>query len=232
MKQELNLILPTDQLATLIRLQVESIEGAQKEMWNAKLESTDSSSETTGAHDRLVTTSTATTDDNNVTEPINFQAVSQRSPDMHILAEGVVENVAMQLSSESDRPTIDGDQIAESASEIVGTVKEDLGIFLSEASQSAVDALKSTDVEHSNQQDVVESVSTTSLVSMDVNAVASGLDEAAIIIRPPGEDASPEEIIDYEEYLKENEKIDKECRAAKRVFEQRIQKHKIIQVRP
>jgi hypothetical protein len=49
-------------------------------------------------------------------------------------------------------------------------------------------------------------------------------------IPKPDSDASPEELADFTELLRELEKIDKECRAARRVFEQRIQKHKIIQV--
>lgn len=50
------------------------------------------------------------------------------------------------------------------------------------------------------------------------------------LIPRPDSDASPEELSDFAELLREIEKIDKECRAARRVFEQRIQKHKIIQV--
>ena len=74
------------------------------------------------------------------------------------------------------------------------------------------------------------SPSSSSLVSLEGGGGGvTGLD-AVPPVPPPGEDASTEEIQSYEMYLKENEKIDKECRAAKRVFEQRIQKHKIIQV--
>jgi hypothetical protein len=46
----------------------------------------------------------------------------------------------------------------------------------------------------------------------------------------PDEDALPEELADYHIYVKEIEAIEKESRAARRVFEQRIQKHKIIQM--
>jgi len=45
----------------------------------------------------------------------------------------------------------------------------------------------------------------------------------------PGDDASPVALANYQAYLKEIEAIEKESRAARRVFEQRIQKHKIIQ---
>lgn len=55
-------------------------------------------------------------------------------------------------------------------------------------------------------------------------------DASKLEIPKPGTDASPEELADFTELLRELEKIDKDCRAAKRVFEQRIQKHKLILV--
>jgi hypothetical protein len=60
----------------------------------------------------------------------------------------------------------------------------------------------------------------------ETNCDSSTLDD----IPRPDSDATPEELVDFTELLRELEKIDKECRAARRVFEQRIQKHKIIQV--
>jgi hypothetical protein len=63
--------------------------------------------------------------------------------------------------------------------------------------------------------------------------VGAGADSGSLLDIPkPDSDASPEELSDFAELLRELEKIEKECRAARRVFEQRIQKHKIIQVPP
>ena len=50
------------------------------------------------------------------------------------------------------------------------------------------------------------------------------------IIPKPDSDASPEQLEDFAELVREIEKIDKESRASKRVFVQRIQKHKSTQV--
>lgn len=79
---------------------------------------------------------------------------------------------------------------------------------------------------NSKSEDILESSSETLLLSKDSNHPK--IDD--LTIPRPDADASPEELADFTELLREIEKIDKECRAAKRVFEQRIQKHKITQV--
>ena len=57
----------------------------------------------------------------------------------------------------------------------------------------------------------------------------SGISITRHELPPPGDNATVEELANYEKYLKDVEAIDKESRAARRAFEQRIQKHKIIQ---
>lgn len=78
-----------------------------------------------------------------------------------------------------------------------------------------------------------EEIQTTSKLSDKVEDLApldsNRSDDQSAIPRPDS-DATPEELADFAELLREIEKIDKDCRAARRVFEQRIQKHKIIQV--
>mmetsp|Transcript_149 Transcript_149/g.263 ORF Transcript_149/g.263 Transcript_149/m.263 type:complete len:1094 (+) Transcript_149:111-3392(+) len=87
-------------------------------------------------------------------------------------------------------------------------------------------------LDRSEHNTITQSTSNNSLSSLDTGGHRGGacdMLEPIPEVPPPGEDASEAEVQDYAEYLKETEKIAKECRAAKRVFEQRIHKHKVIQ---
>jgi hypothetical protein len=237
MKEELGLTLPTEKLSSLIRLQVESVGGGSGSGSGVLGETSSQKSETTDCVSVAVlnpigATSSASSNVVELAAPPNSvdrSSNEQIGTDAPSSAEeGAAVIPAMQLSHGVGIP---GGSLDEGAGHLGATKEESAGGPLDEP--TPLKASNSADLEQSGERDVVQLSNTSSLVSMDIGAVTSSLalDDAVCAVQPPGEDASPEEIMDYQEYLKENEKIDKESRAAKRVFEQRIQKHKIIQVR-
>ena len=261
MKEELSLTLPTEQLAALIRLQVESI--VNDDATEAPCES--------GSAERVVvgTESPIASQASNPTYGDECVASDSRGVGVALLPHlDVASGVAKQSaplgthSKPTEPPPAPSKDLtmppapaptAEPVDSLVTTKDDAVSVDAESVGNAEKHTQKSADSSHipsesqglSSRVDPTASVSvigrsqsSSSLASQDggggISSAHAGVEDSSTssqTLRPPAEDASPQEVLDYEEYLKETEKIDKECRAARRVFEQRIQKHKIIQVK-
>ena len=95
---------------------------------------------------------------------------------------------------------------------------------------SKSDASSSTQVSPSADTHTSANTSLGAFAGTKLTCSVSNSSSAEYHVVPlPDEDASATEVADYHAYLKEMEAIEKESQPARRVFEKRIQKHKIIQ---
>jgi hypothetical protein len=110
-----------------------------------------------------------------------------------------------------------------------GTPSDTIQLMLSpDRKSSTTESTTAGSLRSSNSGASLSSLDT--LLSNNVLARAPpDLFDLSLEVPPPSEDAAEGQAQDYTELLKATEKVEKDSRAARRVFEQRINKHKEIQ---
>lgn len=232
MKQELNLTIPTEQLSILIQHQVDAVLKTISNLNQTNQKNTNVTNATNVALTTVGTTSIIPIESNNniiesqelksndiLVEVLNFTVDKNNSPSLKVLNDSSQTN-----QSQNHHPLLkDGHSSSQDSSESLSP-RVDSSNYDINTITNRVSGVH--DESHIKSEEIIESSDLLLLQKDTING--SKFDD--LTIPRPDSDATTEELTDFTELLREIEKIDKECRAAKRVFEQRIQKHKITQV--
>lgn len=245
MKQELNLTIPTEHLSILIQNQVDAvlknIPNQSKAVSSPSKTTNNNNSNNDNNIEVKTNDSSKESKINCIVEVINL--TTYQNPELSLPSISTSTSVPTSAPALNDSPNQNNQSNIQNNHPLIKDVhslSQDSSESLSprgEISNNDTNTLSyrisgGNDDSHLKSEDVIES-SDLVLLQKDGsnnsnNSNNNKFDDFKI--SSPDDDATAEELSDFTELLREIEKIDKECRAAKRVFEQRIQKHKITQV--